>query len=351
MASNPPQKINTSIEDVFRNTPMGGVEANLSSVFKGINHRQTPSAIPLNKDQYGLIFFTRPQFNLQTENIRADRRFLPLLTNKAESIPRILRAYLDPRLNQTLSCPFVDEKNAFIPLLTNHCISCVGWPDILLDTFTSVPGNHREVYSMVDSVSELYSAYDITATFRNMQGSPIMWLFYYWAVYMSAVYKGILVPYPDYIVKNTIDYNTRIYRLTLDEQRRYVQDIACTNASFPINAPIGGQFDFEVEQPFNMNQKEIQIQFKTMGVSYKDPIIIEEFNDVVGIFNPAMKLSRIGAMAKVEYDALPLFNNKGYPRINLDTKELEWYVEAATYNRVMGAYERHRSALSPEDTI
>lgn len=346
MATTPTNKINTSIEDVYRSTPMGGVEGSMSSVFKGINHRQLPSAIPLNKDQYGLVFFTRPQLNMEKENLRALRPMLPLLTNEAASIPRIIRGYLDPRLGQTLKCPMVDNKNPFMPLLTNHIISCTGWPDILLDTFTSAPGNHKEVFSFVDSVSDLYAAYDINATFRNMQGNPILWLFYFWALYMAGVYKGILAPYPDFLVKNVIDYNTRIYRITLDERRKIVQDIGCTNAAFPINVPIGGQFDFEVEQPLNMNQKEIQIQFRATGVTYKDPILIEEFNDLVGIFNPAMQTKNISSMTKIPFESLSLFNNRGYPRININTRELEWYVDGDTYSRVLAAVDRHDSALN-----
>ncbi len=35
----------------------------------GINHRQTPLAIPQNKDHYGLTFFTRPQLNFRAANL------------------------------------------------------------------------------------------------------------------------------------------------------------------------------------------------------------------------------------------------------------------------------------------
>jgi len=345
------QKINTSLSDVLRYSPMGQTSTAMGSVFLGINHRQTPAPIPINKDNYGLVFFTRPQLNLSTENISAERFLGPLLTNQAESIQRIVRMYLDPRLGATgdnYSCPFVDNKNAFMPLLTNHCISCTGWQDVLLDTYTSQPGVYKEVYSQVDGVFKNYTPYDITATFRNMQGDPITLLMLVWAFYQAAVFEGKLVPYPDFLVKNEIDYNTRIYRLVLDQNKRFVQKIACTGASYPINVPIGNAFNFEVETPINEANKEITINFKSVGARYMDDIIVHDFNKVVGIFNSSMRLSDMSKsknMVKVPIDELQVFNNRGYPRIDPDTKELQWYVDKDDYNNVMSSYVRHQNAL------
>ena len=45
-------------------------------------------------------------------------------------------------------------------------------------------------------------------------------------------------------------------------------------------------------------------------------------------------------MNQIPYEALNAFNNKGYPRINPKTYELEWYINKSEYNRVMSGYER-----------
>jgi hypothetical protein len=345
------QRINTTLEELLRFSPIGQQSTAIGSVFHGINHRQTPAPVPINKDQYGLIFFTRPQLNLSRPNISAERFLGPLLTNQSASIQRIVRMYLDPRLgvgDPPLTSPFVDNKNAFMPLLTNHCISCTGWQDVLLDTYTSQPGAYREVYSQVDGVFKNYTAYDITATFRNMTGDPITLMMLIWTFYMAAVFEGKLVPYPDFLVKNEVDYNTRIYRLVLDQNKRFVQKIACTGASYPINVPIGNAFNFEVESPINEANKEITIQFKSMGARFMDDIIVHDFNKVVGIFNPDMRLADMSQstnMVKLPYYNLQFFNNKGYPRIHPDTKELEWYVPAEEFAAVMSARSKHENAL------
>jgi hypothetical protein len=345
--------LNTTLNDVFKSTPMGAIDNSIGNAFYGINHRQQPSAVPINKDSFGLTFFTRPQLNLSTPNIRSDRRFIPLLTNLDTSIQRIIRCYLDPRLNNVgnasekeFSCKFVDNKNAFIPLLTNHLNSCSGWPDIALDTYTSKPGAYKEVYSQVDSVSDIYSAYDITATFRNMVADPITSMFFIWTLYQSLVFQGILVPYPDFIIKNEIDYNTRIYRLVLDPTRKYIQKIGCCGAAYPVGVPMGAAFNFENDKPINMSNNEIQITFKCLGACYQDDIIIHEFNKTVGIFNSDMRESTYKGMKKIPLEALNSFNNRGYPRINIDTYELEWYVSQEDYKNTMDSYTRHLTALS-----
>lgn len=345
------QRINTTIEDVLRYTPIGALNTSMGSAFYGINHRQTPTPIPINKDNYGLVFFTRPQLNLSTENIRAERFMGPLLTKQEASIQRIIRMYLDPRLgasDDAMKSPFVDNKNAFMPLLTNHCISCTGWQDVFLDTYTSQPGAYREVYSQTDGVFKNYTTYDISATFRSMPGDPILHLMLFWEFYQAAVFEGKLIPYPDFLVQNEVDYNTRIYRLVLDQSKRYVQKIACTGASFPINAPIGNAFNYENTEPINLSNKEVTIQFKSIGARYMDDIVVHDFNKVVGIFNPDMRysdMSKSKAMVKVHMAELPLFNGMGYPYIEPNTKELQWYVPKADYNRVITAYNRHEIAL------
>lgn len=66
--------------------------------------------------------------------------------------------------------------------------------------------------------------FDISANFRNVRGDPIVYLLYVWAMYMAEVFEGRLVPYLDMIPNNRIDYNTRIYRMTLDHKTSHLGD-------------------------------------------------------------------------------------------------------------------------------
>lgn len=336
-----------SLDDYFQSTPIGSLDKAIGNNLYGLNHRQIPNAVPSNRDNYGLTFFVRPQLNMQADNLRNLRQFYPLLTTNDTSIQRFVRCTLDPRMMHgysfggsksgkvpPIACPIVDELNAFIPVLTNNLKSISGWPDVVAPTFTSAPGMYNENFSMVDGITRNYEAYDMDATFRNTRGDPILYLFYIWLHYSSFVFEGKLVPYLDFITENEIDYNTRIYRLVLDRERNKVTKIAATGASFPVSIPTGSFFDFSAEKPFNDQNNDITIRFKCLGVDYQDDITIREFNRTVEIFNPSMRSgTRESTMMPVQKNVLALFNNRGYPRIDENTYELQWWVPQWLYQQ------------------
>lgn len=346
MANVPP--INATLNDIFKTTAVGDVTSAIGNALYGINHRQTPGALPVNRDQHGLTFFTRPQFNLTDDNASVERKFVPLLTTEDLSIQRMVRKLLDPRCE--LDCPVVDQKLAFIPVLTNLLLTCSGWPDPTLDVHTSKPGVYKEEFSMVDSVIDKYSNFNLSLSFRNVQGDPIMSLFDVWQTYMSHLFVGKMMPYPDFIAANEVDYETRIYRLVLDRNRRLVQKIAIANACYPLSNPYGKAFDYDHSRPRNDGFDEIQINFRCNGYEYNDPILVQEFNHVVGYFNEDMREDRRDAlMIQVPAGALQIFNNRGYPYIDPDTMELQWWVSRNQYDATMAGFSRTVSAIGGND--
>jgi hypothetical protein len=329
-----------SLDDYFAASPMGSIDRAIGNNLYGVNHRQITGIIPSNRDLYGLTFFVRPQLNLTSDNIRNLRIMYKLLNSNERSIQRFARCTLDPRLmysgsnsSSSFKCPIVDPLQCFIPALTNNLKSISGWPDITVDTFSSKEGLYKENYSQVDGTAKIYSEFDLDATFRNTRGDPILYLLYIWANYESSVFEGTLVPYPDFIVNNRIDYNTRIYRLVLDQHRKTVTKIAATGVSFPISLPMGQYFDYSAETPYNEQTKEIVIRFKSLGAIYQDDILIHEFNKTVVVFNPSMDdQRREQSLLMIPSPLLPYFNNRGYPRINPKTHELEWWVSLQFFN-------------------
>ncbi len=350
-----------SLDDYFQQMPIGSVNKALGNNIYGVNHRQIPNMVSSNFDLYGLTFFTRPQLNLQSDNIRNVRQLYSLLTEIDASMQRVVRTTLDPRLMagynvsgasfgtysvQPISCPVVDPLMAFIPILSNNINSISGWPDIVSPTFTTAAGLYNQAFSQVDGSTKYFESFDLDATFRNTRGDPIIYLFYVWLWYQSMVFEGYMVPYPDFIIENELDYNTRIYRLVLDQTRTYVKKIAATGASFPISVPMGGFFDYDKDKPYNDQNKDFTIRFRCNGVTYQDDILINEFNSTVIIFNQGMSdINRNNSMIKVNKNLLAYFNNRGYPRINPDTYELEWYVPADLFNNKLNMI--YSSGLEP----
>lgn len=345
-----------TIKDVLSVIQKSGGLGDLSQAainnLKGINHRGYGNPLPINKDNHGLTFFTRPNLNLSYDNIASRRILTPLLDGEglaSNTYQRAIRMTLDPYLGdpgkykdgdprrggKMMTTDLIDQKNAFIPLLTNCLVSLSGWPDLSVEVFNSTPGNYQESWAMVDSSSRFYETYELNASFKNIEGDPISVLFSAWLHYMSGVYEGSMVPYPRNLVERRIDYQTRIYRVLLDPTRRYVQKIAACGACFPLNSPLGNSFNFSQEGAYNMDNDQIQIRFKAMGADYNDPITFQEFNAVVQIFNPEMKgddNDRSQSLRKLSHEELKSFNYNGYPRIDPESFELQWWVpkEAAT---------------------
>jgi len=329
-----------AVVQVFQTTSLGELDAAIGNSFYGINHRQQPAAVPINKDTFGLTFFTRPKFNLATENLNLARQLTALLTTKEESVQRAIRNTLDRELvKHGIRCPFVDNQQAFIPLLSNHLVSMSGWPDVKADTYVAPDGAYKQTWGMVDGVAQDYSAYDITADFRNMPGSPITLLFFTWIHYMSLIYQGILVPHYENIIENEIDYQTRIYRLTMDASKTVVTGIAACGAALPVSAPMGAMFNFSTEKPYNDAHDTMSINFRCFGALYMYDMLIYEFNRTVQLFNDTMKNRyRESMYRRVDAEFLEIFNNRGYPRINPNTYELEWWVPKDIYNQKLSIY-------------
>lgn len=333
------------VEDVWARSAVGNPSTAITETLYGLNHRSLANSVPINKDYYGLAFFTKPDLRLTADNLHRLRKFAPLLTSRENSLPRAIRAMLDFRHNshnntqneERYPSGLIDPKQIFIPILTNQIITMSGWQDIELPIYTSEAGVYGEQFSYADGIAEIYRTFPMTATFRNIPGDPITALFYYWITYAAAVFEGVLTPYANNIAENTIDYQTRIYRVVLDSSKRFVQKIACTGAAFPTSVPIGAAFNYEVDMPINRND-QISINFQCIGAEYYDDAILHDFNKAVCIGNPAMlpDKRKAAGLIKVPYEYIFLFNHAGYPCINPATFELEWWIYNDQFTAMTG---------------
>lgn len=323
-------EIQRQIDFISRNMGLGDRSSAYANALFGINHRATGNPIQQNSDLHGLTFFTRPDFNLTYDNAGMHRIFLPLLTSDENTLQRWARVTLDVynSRNRGVTSPLVDPLSPFIPLLSNSLLSISGFPDFTVDTYTSPEGIYKEAWSMVDSVSRIYRTYDITANFQNILGDPITMLFLIWCHYSTMVYEGQMVPYPENVIENRIDYNTRIYRLILDRTRTYVQKIAACGAAFPMASPLGAAFNFSMDEPINRENEQISIPFRCMGFDYQDPILITEFNAVVQMFNRGLTEENRaqGGYRKLTAAEKETYNYLAYPLIDPNSFELQWWV-------------------------
>lgn len=340
-ATTPPpvraQQLRKELDIVSRDSIYTDMSSVVTNVFRGINVLGYQAPVPINKDQYGYTFFTKPRMNLEEENLIQFRKLAQLASEDSTTMGNAIRAYLDPVGHNTSSGGFesaiVDKKNIFIPLLTNTLESLSGWPDPLIDTYKAAPGVRKETWMMYDGVVEINNDFPLTATFRNITRDPISFLFDTWLLYGSGVREGMLRPRRSAVVFKELDYQTRIWRIVLDETRTHVTKIAACFAAQPVNISLGKAFDYNSAAPYNQNNSSINVQFDAVGATYNDPILFQEFNESVGIYNKQMvdDDARYRFYKRLSPQEVPLFNYRAYPRIDPDTLRFEWYVDYTTY--------------------
>ena len=338
-----------SLDELFSGTPTGSIERAILNNLTGINHLQTPNALPNNKELPGFTFFTRPQLNMQKGNIRNVRKLYSLLTDNDVSIQKYIRCCLDPRLALGVSyssgsippspCPVIDNSSPFIIPFTNNLLSISGWPSIAVPTRNSDPGLYNEVQTLVDGRVINDEAYTLNCNFRNTRGDAILFLLYVWSLYMSMVFEGKMVPYLDMISENEIDYNTRIYRIVTDHTRRRITKMYCCHAAVPKGVPIGDGADIPGDRTYSDANQTMSVQFECNGFTAFDDIVALEFNAVGEIFNPDLSdENRENRMVRVPESLLRIFNFSGYPRIDTVNSTLDWWVSKDVYNERTARY-------------
>lgn len=361
---------NSNYNTLLDLTPHGNPRKALSNTLFGLDHRDVGTATPFEKSNVGLVFFTRPQLNLSNLNLIRSRHLINLANQDPLSIQRYVRCVLDPRISNAgveyaygqspdgslrhpriQMSPMLDPYQIFIPVLTNTLVSISGFPDPVLPTYTSKENVRGGQFSIVDGIMDIYNSYDISCTFNNIKDAPVRMIFEYWQRYMSLVFDGQIEPYYDMLAANEIDYASRIYRLILDETKRYVKQIGANGWCFPVSPDTGKDFNYSKPNPISDDNNQISVTFKSMGAMYNDAILIDEFNKSVIIGCPPMKIVRAYrirglelnprdnnlVMDAIPYEYLKFFNYRGYPMIDYQTYELKWYVFKASrrYKEVM----------------
>lgn len=338
---------------------MGLAAQKLTNPLMGFNHRMANNPMPGNREYGGLNFITRPDLNLDFQNI-ANSRIMSNMANKDRaSLEYSILAALDPLFElgfadadePRMGKPFhadvpFDNLQAFIPLLSHQLVSFSGPPDQSVDNWMSPEGIEREQWGMVDSTWRVNYAYSGSTTFNNSVGDPIMRMMGVWMEYMSGVRRGQFRPRMINSVQRRIDSQSRMYSLKYDALGNIIRFyVGCV--MWPMNDNAGAMATVDNTRPINNDEQTISIQWQMIGARYNDPLYMDQFNDTVQMFNPDMiaeptKLQQgvyepIGAafMVELKMEEVALFNYYGYPRIDSVKGKLTWWVYKTDYDYIM----------------
>lgn len=341
------------IDSISQDTGIGRLNDAYYNMLYGINHRGLGNPVAASQDNTGIIFFTRPDLNLSYDNLARQRVLMPLATQQDEppTLQRAVRALLDPVGSRTrgVKSPLIDDGSPFIHLLTNTLISLSGWPDIAPETYNSKEGVMQEAWSMVTGIAKHNGNFNLTANFKNTQGSPVALLILTWLYYMYGVRYENMEPYMRNVVNTTVDSKTRIYHFILDPGRQYIQHSAVTGfGAQPSSFPIGNLFNYTGGETMQTAQEQLPVTWNCSVAEYNDPINLREFNRLVAEFNPQLKIVAMDGKnitthgevqdtwLKVPREFIKRGNYRGTPLIHEDTGELYWYVDVATYLEIIG---------------
>lgn len=330
------------LEMISRQTGLGGTDTAFTETISGFNMIHQGTKLPMNRELQGHIFVTRPCCNLTDDNIAAVRELsaLYMRTGYGHWL-RALRTMLDPisaKNNPTHGSEMFDTRQAFIPFLSNLCITATGWPDRVGNTFAYERGLENETSIFHDTGYKILSQWECSMTLENVVGNPVTKFAEMMLIYQGAVYLNRLMPHLEVLALNEIDYMMRIYRITLAPDGKTISGIAASGASMLSASNIGSMFNYNRDASYNEESKQVTLQFDSVGAMYNDPYLMRAFNRTVSNmdFCPAMgdESTRLKEFIKIEADERPLFNYKCFPWINEKTIELEWWVDLSVYEKL-----------------
>ena len=290
-----PGQYDKVMDALFRASAMGGFNNQLQIFLTGLD-RYRQNILPENVEHSGLTFITRPKLNLTTPSLRQDRTFAPLENEDPTSIPFMIRCLLDTKLSThnpkykslASKCPIFNQFSPFLTPLCNGLTSISGFPDPVIQTFTTEGGFHKEDQTFAIGAEGMRGTYDFTLNFKDVQFSPIASIFEYWLKWMELATEGRVIAYPEDIDAQRICYTVSIYRFTFDPSRTHVMHYAKATGCFPKSLPLGGILNVDDNSIPAPNAGKFSIPFTVNHVMYDDYLILVCFNQLMRRYCPGI---------------------------------------------------------------
>jgi len=245
-------------------------------------------AVQINAEMVGLTFFTKPRLNMSTQSIRQDPTLAMLDTLDPLSWMFSLRCNLDTQFaarkdiaSIASSCPWFNDTTPFNVPMSNLLVGVSGWPDFNVEYETTQSGYYSEDMTLVRGSDWGRRTYDLSCTFRDIQGGYLMAYFYYWLIAMTLQMDGTIVAYGEDRDANRLNYTISIYRFVMDPSMRTITKWAKATGCFPVSIPIGDVFNFGPGDSFIHTSQQFTIPFKANNIRYMDPRHLAAFNTLV----------------------------------------------------------------------
>lgn len=334
------------IRSVRRQATTGDPNSSIFNFFYGPNHFGSTDLVPINQDHFAYAFFTKANMNLSKRYLAHVRKLQYLLDQDPNSVATAVKCCLSTKHGWNVErdgvrSNAINDDYPFIPFLSSSLVSISGWPDEAMEFFESEEGWAKEVHGYADGKPDNYRSFDLTFTWDSKIGDPHKLYLSIMQQYMGRVGKGEIKASPTSISEFETDYFTNVYIIITDKSKRFIQKIArLGGGGLWQGVPSGQDFNVDRESNMQLEGRQVSAPMKCFGFYYNDPIIIESFNRLVFDFNVKMEFVSYGAgdeagMVQIQPHQKAIFNNRGYPYINPETSELEWWIEREIYNDIL----------------
>lgn len=261
------------------------------------------SMVMPNIELSGLTFFTRPRLCLQSSNLRSNPNMVPLDTTNPNSIAFAIRFLLDTNLANTTSrnagriaeaiknSPLVNPECPWFIPLTNALTSFSGLPSFELGVESTDGGYFSEAQKYATGSDNFSSGgYSINCEFRDLPGSIMLAIFYYWLEYIRCVVRGDMLAYPDDIDGQIMNYTVSIYSFNMDPSMHYITSwVKCTGC-FPTSLNIGDRFSKNANDPVVKASQNLTVNFACNRIEYMKPECLLDFNTLAVRYCPTINL-------------------------------------------------------------
>ena len=291
--------------------------------------------VPTNTLSTGYTFITRPRLNLTGANIHNNAIMTTLFTEEPRSVPFMMRMLLDTRLcrgesmflgpdvpkdfrltdevvrvhQAALKSPLVDVNNPFFVPLCNGLKGISGFPDFTLETETNEGDFHSTDFTFAKGSDFNNRTTEFSLEFKDVQGSVILSIFYYWCLYIALQAKGVLIPYPDDEFMQRLNYTVSIYRFITDPARQNVLWWAKATGCFPKSVPVGALFNVNQDEVILSSAMNFSIPFTVNAVEVNNPAILLDFNILMRRYCPSIHTNNFKTIDPTNknnnFDALP----------------------------------------------
>ena len=275
------------------------------------------SMVMPNIELAGPTFFTRPRLCLQSSNLRNNPVMAPLDTFNPNSISFAMRFLLDTNLanpyganyskftNAISNCPLINPESPWMIPFSNALTNISGFPDFVLQTEATEGGFFSEQQQYATGANDFNQGGSVSVTFRELPGSIISGLLYYWLEYIRCVVRGDMLAYADDIDGQIINYTVSIYSFNMDPSYQYITRwVKCTGC-FPTNIAIGTSLNKSTDNYAVDAAKSYEVNFIVNKFEYMNPLCLLDFNTLASRYCPNINTLRSGSYVPTDSDGTP----------------------------------------------